>query len=133
MMRCAWREKPSLVTFTVYSPSGTACRRNSPALSVVMVCCQSDETDLMVTTTPLIGRCWGSCTTPRTFPKMDADADAAHMRTKTTSQERTLGLQAITPPHKPELGNVYRNGSEEGGARPASWWNSLLESSARYN
>ena len=65
---CELCAKPWLTALTEYSPRGTALNWNSPSAPVVAVFDQSEDLALSVTVAFCMGRCCGSCTTPRTAP-----------------------------------------------------------------
>src|SRR5258707_12743941 len=93
------RLKPLDSTVTVYSPIGTARKRNSPLELLCIVCEKSEERECNRILAPAMAWCCGSKTTPRTSPKDDARDWVMHERTKTAhrSMRRTRGWPMVAP------------------------------------
>ena len=64
----------------VYWPSGTAENSKMPSALVVEFTLKAELLAFSVTCAPAIGRCCGSCTMPRTEPKIVASRVAAKRR-----------------------------------------------------
>src|SRR5215472_5736878 len=93
-MVCGSVTKVASETETVYSPSGTASKWNSPPEFVCVLCVNSELRALRITVMPGTGRCCGSCTMPRTLPKIVAKAPAvANRKTGRTPIRRIFLLQ----------------------------------------
>src|SRR5215831_3324101 len=94
VMVCSSVTKVASETETVYSPSGTASKWNSPSEFVCALCVNSELRALRITVMPGTGRCCGSCTMPRTLPKIVAAAPAvANRKTGRTLIRRIFLLQ----------------------------------------
>src|SRR6516164_3506219 len=104
---CSSVTKVASETETVYSPSGTASKWNSPPEFVCALCVNSELRALRITVMPGTGRCCGSCTMPRTLPKSVPAAPAvANRRTG-----RTL-IRRICSPNGLVRGQNARGASE---------------------
>src|SRR5215469_3223588 len=77
---------------TVYSPTGTTSKWNSPSELVCMLWVNSELRALITTVMHGTGRCCGSWTMPWMLPKIVAKAPAAANRKTATTQIRCICL-----------------------------------------
>jgi hypothetical protein len=92
---CSCAANPAFSTLTVYSPSGTASKWNSPSAFVFVFWVYSESSAFNTTSTPGIGRCCGSCTIPRTVPNTVANTPAANTSPPASDTNMRLPINLI--------------------------------------